>query len=318
MATVAHPSPPMLRGIEDRRDSALDLSPGFSIEEDTRLAMLLDKAFGRMSTFNGLYGVYEALQDGRSLAEALIGAVDSPMHPDQLVHAPAVLDKIEGFATLPRGIALEDGCGLGLFVDGLSRRFERLIVVDLSLCYLLLAAKIVEERGLDNVTLICASVERLPLADECIDFVHSNNVIEHVGDQAALVREAHRVLKADGLLFLLSPNRFSLYFEPHFRLPAFGFIPRPLRKAIVRWHSGYNVDDVPLLSLGELRGLLAPWFESSIAFVPRHLARVATAGRGRKAIVALLASPGGGAVSWLLNRALLAVMPYHAAVCVKL
>src|SRR5690606_33050398 len=46
----------------------------------------------------------------------------------------------------------------------------------------------------------------LPYADSSFDVVASMDVIEHVGDPVAWTREALRVLKPHGILFLTTPN----------------------------------------------------------------------------------------------------------------
>jgi ubiquinone/menaquinone biosynthesis C-methylase UbiE len=180
----------------------------------------------------------------------------------------------------PNNIALENGCGLGLFIDGFATHFKNLVVLDFSLCYLLLAKKIAEERNLNNVTLVCGSVECLPLRADTFDFIHSNNVIEHISNQKALFAEAKRVLKEKGLFLVLSPNRFSAYFEPHFRLPFFGFIPKPIRRKIIQMRQRRSIDEISLLSLSELRALSAGQFGENVtvSFIPRYLNKTVTWG----------------------------------------
>jgi SAM-dependent methyltransferase len=48
--------------------------------------------------------------------------------------------------------------------------------------------------------------ERLPFSDEAFDAVVMKDLLEHVRDPVALVREAQRVLRPDGLLFASSPD----------------------------------------------------------------------------------------------------------------
>ena len=66
----------------------------------------------------------------------------------------------------------------------------------------------------------------LPFADGAFDVVHSNAVIEHVGDrerQKAFVREALRV---GGRVFVTTPNRW-FPIEVHTRLPLVHWLPEP-------------------------------------------------------------------------------------------
>lgn len=328
---------PVLLGIIDFRDVAFDKTAAFSIAEDRLLAKRLSAVYEDVTTFNELYDIYKflgsKLRPGEEFANSgkeYLPTEESSgprfLNQKQLVHGKAILEKISDYVRStthdmpPNNIALENGCGLGLFVDGLATHFEKLVVLDFSLCYLILAKKIAEERKLNNVTLICGSVERLPLQDNAIDFIHSNNVIEHVSDQRALFKEAKRVLKSKGLLFVLSPNRFSLYFEPHFRLPCYGFIPKPIRRKFIKKWQHRDIDEISLLSLGELRELAADQFgeDVRISFIPRYLNKTVTGGYIRNILVRSLNSRLFGPITNLLvNRVLLGLMPYHAAICFK-
>jgi len=75
-----------------------------------------------------------------------------------------------------------------------------------------------------NIRYVHGDATSLPFPDDSFDIVHSNAVIEHVGDrdaQAAFVREALRVGRQ---VFLTTPNRwFPL--ELHTRLPLVHWLP---------------------------------------------------------------------------------------------
>lgn len=329
--------PLVLGRIADFRIEDKDLTANFSFEQDNQLAGLLLQAYPRFSTFNELNDLYQALKIRQKAGADLVGldldgflleldTLPRSMTPDQCVHGKAVLEKIDGFLAelgkdMPKaGVALENGCGLGLFIDGFSAHFKQLYVLDLSMCYLLLASKIIDERGINNAFLLCGSVENLPIQNAAIDFVHSNNVIEHVDDQLALLNEANRVLKSGGVLYVQSPNRYSLWIEPHFALPGFGFIPKPLRRRLIQRTQQRSIDDISLRSLSEFRAMLGgqSWSHCKLTFVPRHLRRTVKKGLLRSMVVTLLDSKlVGGAFDTLINNALLGIMPYHVAVCIK-
>ncbi len=74
--------------------------------------------------------------------------------------------------------------------------------------------------------------ELIPFADDTFDFVMSNQVLEHVRDPEAVVREVHRVLKPGGLFVAAFPV-VETWYEGHIGL-YFGhrFAPgTPLRRA---------------------------------------------------------------------------------------
>jgi 2-polyprenyl-3-methyl-5-hydroxy-6-metoxy-1,4-benzoquinol methylase len=60
---------------------------------------------------------------------------------------------------------------------------------------------------LPNTTFSIAAAHHLPVADDLYDIYVSFETIEHVGNDQALLQEATRVLKPDGLLLVSTPNR---------------------------------------------------------------------------------------------------------------
>jgi ubiquinone/menaquinone biosynthesis C-methylase UbiE len=54
-----------------------------------------------------------------------------------------------------------------------------------------------------------AFAEQLPYPDNYFDWVHSNHVFEHLADPLAAAKEAFRVLKPGGFIFIEVPNQFD-------------------------------------------------------------------------------------------------------------
>lgn len=88
-----------------------------------------------------------------------------------------------------------------------------------------------EEHGVD-VDLRQGIAEELPYPDASFDLVILDNVLEHVGDQERTLAEIRRVLRPDGLLYMVTPKPLSLYSlwnDPHYDLAGLVLLPRRLQ-----------------------------------------------------------------------------------------
>lgn len=105
------------------------------------------------------------------------------------------------------------------------------------------------------------------IADREFDVVHSNSVIEHVGDWSRMVAFAHEVRRVGRRYFVQTPN-FWFPVEPHVRLPAFHWLPEQLRyRLLMRRSWGFiarspdlsaamnELDHMRLLDIGQMRAL---------------------------------------------------------------
>ncbi|MEW6271473.1 MAG: class I SAM-dependent methyltransferase [Thermodesulfobacteriota bacterium] len=156
---------------------------------------------------------------------------------------------------------LDLGCGPGGFLLPAARRFPGAVGVDLSLAWLVICRKRLEDARV-TARLLCACAERLPFTPDAFDLVVSPDVIEHVADRDATVREAHRVLRPGGLLVCTTPNRFSLTAEPHYQAWGVGLLPRAWMNGYVRWRTGQDFHSTYPLSARDLRLLFGRHFAS--------------------------------------------------------
>jgi ubiquinone/menaquinone biosynthesis C-methylase UbiE len=96
------------------------------------------------------------------------------------------------------------------------------------------ARAVLEANQLDPMRVIDAAGECLPFGDASFDVVYSNNVLEHTSKPAQVLREAVRVLKPGGTLYVEVPNYLS-YYEGHYLIPQPPIIWRGLLAGWVKW-----------------------------------------------------------------------------------
>jgi SAM-dependent methyltransferase len=223
-----------------------------------------------------------------------------------------------GLPPLGGQLAVEAGSGVGRHIPGLARHFDLVVCIDCSLTNLVLAKEFAEQAGTTNVRFVRANVEQLPLASESADLVHQNGVIEHVADPQAMVDESLRVTRSEGSYACVSPNRYPITPEAHFKLPLFGLIPRSLRALLLPIVRGVDSEvGTDLRSLRELESYLvtAGATRSHFFFVsPQTRSTVRKTGL-RQAITRGLDLPLLGRLfDLVLNRVLLPIAPYQVVV----
>jgi len=98
-------------------------------------------------------------------------------------------------AARPGAVLVDLGCGGGLLAPHARRLGYRHVGVDLSTTGLGVARQ-------HGVLVARADVARLPLPDEAADAVSAGEILEHVPDAGAVVREACRVLRPGGRLVI--------------------------------------------------------------------------------------------------------------------
>jgi arsenite methyltransferase len=122
--------------------------------------------------------------------------------PEQAINASLGCGVPTAVADLHDGETVLDlGSGAGADVLISARRVGptgRAIGLDMTDEMLELARRNAAESGVENVEFVKGYLERLPLADESVDVVISNCVINLSGDKPTVIREAARVLRPGG------------------------------------------------------------------------------------------------------------------------
>ncbi len=150
------------------------------------------------------------------------------------------MNLIRRYVDLENTRVLDIGCGIGTYVRRLDELAGRAYGVDVD------PARV--SKG-ETGGLSVAVSEHLPFASASFDVVLLNEVIEHVQDDAATLREACRVLRPGGHVVIYAPNR--LYpFETHGiylgkryvfgNIPFVNYLPDRLRKRLVPHARAYT------------------------------------------------------------------------------
>ena len=105
------------------------------------------------------------------------------------------------------GLVLENGCGVGMYVEKLTSLGSHVIGLEYDLERAI-------EAGNNSDKIINAAGEFIPLPSSTFDLVLSHEVIEHVQDDRDAICEMIRVLKPGGRAVIFCPNRGYPY-ETH-------------------------------------------------------------------------------------------------------
>jgi ubiquinone/menaquinone biosynthesis C-methylase UbiE len=129
---------------------------------------------------------------------------------------------------------LDCGCGLGENIMDIERKLSNsklmhLYGIDIHYPTILKCRSYVSAK----VNILLANCLHIPIADNCIDIVLSNQVIEHIKDYNGYLSEIARVLKPGGFLIISTPN---------FHCPRNTLLKLIGHKPILRWA---NIKNLP-------------------------------------------------------------------------
>lgn len=98
------------------------------------------------------------------------------------------------------GRLLDVGCGYGLFLKLAREAGWQATGVDLNV------QAVTYAKTRFHVNALCGDLRDFRFQDGSVDVVTLWNVLDHVSDPIDILREVHRVLKDDGLVFIRTPN----------------------------------------------------------------------------------------------------------------
>lgn len=119
-----------------------------------------------------------------------------------------LVDSLVGRLPLPpKPVIVDVGCGTGATAV-LLQRYGMVIGVDISS----LALSWSRKRGLTN--LLLSAAERLPIVDNSVDVIIATDILEHLDDDVAVLKEFYRVLKPGGYVVVTVPA-YSILWSEH-------------------------------------------------------------------------------------------------------
>jgi len=163
-----------------------------------------------------------------------------------------------------QGCILENGCGVGMYVEHIAPLGGTLIGLEYDF------ERATEARQ-NSPLIINAAAESLPLPSGTFDLILSHEVIEHVQEDHTAIREIVRALKPGGRAVIFCPNR-GYPFETHgiywkgkyyFGNKLFvNYLPRTLRDKLAPHVRVYSKHDMQKL----FDGLPVKFIEQTIIF----------------------------------------------------
>lgn len=99
---------------------------------------------------------------------------------------------------------LEIGSGAGEYLNSLNGNEGTRVGLDISQTALKIA-----NANSTGARFLCSKAEALPFPSKTFDIAICCEVIEHVDDPQKTIKEIHRILKPEGILFLSFPNYYN-------------------------------------------------------------------------------------------------------------
>ncbi len=103
---------------------------------------------------------------------------------------------------VPGTDVLDVGCGPGTITVDIAQRVApgRVVGIDAAADVIAAAREAAEEAGVRNLELAVGDVYALDFGDGSFDVVHAHQVLQHVADPVAALREMRRVCRPDGVV----------------------------------------------------------------------------------------------------------------------
>jgi SAM-dependent methyltransferase len=159
---------------------------------------------------------------------------------------------LEAAGERARGAILDNGCGVGLYLQRLTPEARCAIGVEYD-------DERAHDAGRRGLAVVCAAGECLPFPPNRFDLVLSHEVLEHVADDRRALEEIARVLAPGGRLVLFVPNvgypfeTHGIYWRGRYHfgnIPLVNYLPRGWRDRLVPHVRVYRTRDLDRLVAG--------------------------------------------------------------------
>jgi ubiquinone/menaquinone biosynthesis C-methylase UbiE len=153
------------------------------------------------------------------------------------------------------GTWLDVGCGSGGIAATLAPRVHQMVGIDPEPW----PDWVTTQAGVSNLVFHVGNFDQdaLPVPEHTVDVAVCNQVYEHVGDAAALVRNIYRVLTPGGCCYFAGPNLLWPV-EPHVFWPFVHWLPRMMARRVMRSLGASNADELDAYSTHSWQ--LRRWF----------------------------------------------------------
>jgi MPBQ/MSBQ methyltransferase len=144
-----------------------------------------------------------------------------------------LIEKIAPF--IEKGVKILDvGSGYGSFTLAALKNGYQCTGIELAEFDHKISRERAEKEGVGPNHFIHGSALALPVPDSSVDVVTFWNVLEHVSDYKKAIKEANRVLRKGGKIFIIAPNYFAFRKEAHYHVPWLPLFPRPIARLYLR------------------------------------------------------------------------------------
>jgi SAM-dependent methyltransferase len=162
----------------------------------------------------------------------------------------------------PDDVLLDCGACTGRFAAEMEACCRVLVLDDHEQSLSMLRARFRPEQ------IFALSGDQVPLPDRAIDYVTALDVLEHTPDDAAVVREFHRLLRPGGLAVVTVPAHMALWSDWDIALHHYRRYTRPQLRALfpaAEWELDYvNYTNVPVYPLVWVLRKWRRWFPDRI------------------------------------------------------